>query len=239
MEPIVISNIIGWIYTVFWFLSNVFNMTNIIQKKTGEGINLDFQIFNTIGFLFLSINYLYGIVTHIEGVHINDLAFSSSVFIIQVISIILTYYYPRKGNKITYLSMKIIFIMLLSILIYYLVTLKYTEYISVFELFGINKILLTILKYVTQIIFNYRRKSTYGWSSLNTIFDLLGSFFSLTQVIYDYSNDLIDKDYYKNPLNFVKVMLGIVTIFFDFILFIQRFIVYRKNHKSKSQLLIN
>ena len=45
------------------------------------------------------------------------------------------------------------------------------------------KLLITLLKYVPQAFWNFRRKSTFGWSIGVSLFDLVGGVFSLIQMV--------------------------------------------------------
>ena len=45
------------------------------------------------------------------------------------------------------------------------------------------KLLITLLKYVPQAYWNFKRKSTFGWSIGGSLFDLVGGVFSLVQMI--------------------------------------------------------
>jgi len=75
------------------------------------------------------------------------------------------------------------------------------------------KLVLTILTYLPQIILNHQRKSTDGWNIWNVIFDCMGGFFSMLQLVFD-SIDLHDL---KGGVsgNWAKLLLGILTLGFD------------------------
>ena len=45
------------------------------------------------------------------------------------------------------------------------------------------KLLITLLKYVPQAYWNFKRKSTFGWSIGVSLFDLVGGLFSLVQMV--------------------------------------------------------
>ena len=57
------------------------------------------------------------------------------------------------------------------------------------------KVLIVFLKYVPQAYFNFRRKSTKGWSIGTVLLDLFGGFFSLAQMVmiaWDFSKSKIE-----------------------------------------------
>lgn len=76
-----------------------------------------------------------------------------------------------------------------------------------------------------QAYMNFYYKSTEGWSIGNVLLDFTGGCFSLLQMFFQsYNNDqwtLI----FGDP---TKFGLGIFSIFFDIVFFIQHFCLYRK-----------
>lgn len=50
---------------------------------------------------------------------------------------------------------------------------------------GYEKLLLSFVKYLPQVYWNYVRKSTVGWSIFNIICDFLGGSLSFLQIIID------------------------------------------------------
>lgn len=86
------------------------------------------------------------------------------------------------------------------------------------------KLVITIVKYVPQAWVNYKRKSTYGWSIGQILFDLSGGVLSLAQLLLDSS---FQDDWSGVTGNPIKFLLSNVTIFFDLIFVVQHYILYR------------
>jgi cystinosin len=83
---------------------------------------------------------------------------------------------------------------------------------------GYSKLVISFIKYTPPAYWNYKRKSTKGWSIFNIILDLVGGTFSLA------SGGLS----VTNGLNFTKIILAFVTIFYDLIFVFQHYCLYRK-----------
>jgi cystinosin len=72
------------------------------------------------------------------------------------------------------------------------------------------------MKYTPPVYWNYKRKSTKGWSIFNIILDLIGGIFSMA------SGGLS----VTNGLNLTKLILAVLTIFFDLIFVVQHYCIY-------------
>lgn len=65
---------------------------------------------------------------------------------------------------------------------------------------------------------NYKRKSTKGWSIFNILLDLVGASFSIASGSLSVSNGL----------NVTKLALALLTVFYDLIFVFQHYVLYRK-----------
>lgn len=57
---------------------------------------------------------------------------------------------------------------------------KESQSVGVVSLMGYYKLMCSLLKYVPQLLWNRRRKSTIGWSVTSVLMDLTGGIFSVT-----------------------------------------------------------
>ncbi|KAL9604765.1 MAG: hypothetical protein Q9219_000213 [cf. Caloplaca sp. 3 TL-2023] len=94
------------------------------------------------------------------------------------------------------------------------------------------KLLITVIKYVPQVHTNYMRKSTVGWSIEQIIMDLIGGALSIVQLIID---SLLQGDWSGVTGNPVKFGLGYVSIFFDLIFMLQRYVFYRQPRRGAGE----
>jgi cystinosin len=91
------------------------------------------------------------------------------------------------------------------------------------------KFLVTLIKYIPQVVLNCQRQSTKGWNVWNVLLDFEGGLLSLTQQIIDavFCGSL-------TPLigSPIKAGLSFISIMFDVIFIVQHFVLY-PNWKRK------
>ncbi len=78
----------------------------------------------------------------------------------------------------------------------------------------------TLLKHPTQIYYNFKRKSTKGWSIEGMIMDFSGGLFSLIALLLQL---------YINPklhLNITKLFLSVMSMIYDAAYMTQHFVLY-------------
>lgn len=89
---------------------------------------------------------------------------------------------------------------------------------------GYCKLLIVMLKCTPQAYYNYKRKSTKGWSIGGIITDLIGGVFSMASGGLSVSNGL----------NISKVILAFLSIFYDLLFCFQHYVLYRHPKHPKS-----
>jgi cystinosin len=85
---------------------------------------------------------------------------------------------------------------------------------------GYFKLAISSLKYLPQMYWNYQRKSTAGWSIFNILMDLTGGLFSFGQMGLEAIFGMDVK------INIVKLVLGIMVVFYDILFVIQHYCLY-------------
>ena len=85
------------------------------------------------------------------------------------------------------------------------------------------KLLVTIFKYIPQVIANHRRRSTLGWSIGQVLLDLVGGILSLVQLLIDSS---LQADWSGLTGNPVKFGLANISLIFDIIFLTQHYVLY-------------
>ena len=66
-----------------------------------------------------------------------------------------------------------------------LVLARVIEFLDFLYLVSTIKLISSLVKYIPQVMLNYRLKSTAGWSIHNVLLDLLGGVLSEAQLFYD------------------------------------------------------
>jgi len=85
------------------------------------------------------------------------------------------------------------------------------------------KLLLTVFKYIPQVIANFRRKSTIGWSITQQLLDFSGGILSLLQLVID---SALQADWSGLTGNPVKFGLANISLIFDVVFILQHFVLY-------------
>jgi cystinosin len=105
--------------------------------------------------------------------------------------------------------------------------LKWTKYWNPVLALGYCRLLINFIKYSPPAYWNYKRKSTKGWSIFGVILDLTGSTFSFASALMAT----------KNGINITKMFSAPLNIFFNIIYMSQHYILYKT--KSDEKLLEN
>jgi cystinosin len=94
------------------------------------------------------------------------------------------------------------------------------------------KLIVTLIKYAPQAVVNYRNQSTEGWSIYGFWCDFSGGVLSIAQLVIDC---IIQGDWSGLTGNSVKLLLGNVSIAYDFVFFAQHYWFYRGAEKRKEE----
>ena len=239
------SFVIGWIYFIAWSLSFYFQVILNYQRKSTDGVALDFLYLNIYGFTCYSIYNLafyysqvirkqYKLIWGVENtVQFNDVVFALHAAFITGITILQTFYYPRHlgprfDHRLT-ASEKVsswvkLFIGSTALAFFVLVVdciVGHAWLLEPIYFLSIIKLVLTPIKYTPQVIYNFQRKSTQGWSILTILLDIIGGLLSILQQGID--SYLSGDPFLGNP---VKFGLGLLSVFYDLIFCVQHYILY-------------
>jgi len=201
--------------------------------RSVEGLKLDYAFLNVTGFTFCSAaysiaffkkdlpmdHYGYGTIRIQDLVFIYHNLFTNAVLNIQGL------FYKRGKNTLSYFSIfYVIFVTLLTVALY-LVSEVYgiippTQHFNILLFLGYVKISMSFFKYIPLIYWNYKRKSTKGFSMTAFMFDFAGGVLSIAQETIDY----VDKTTFV--INPIKFGIGMTSIFYVMILMYQHFFLY-------------
>lgn len=249
----VISQVIGWIYFVAWSVSFYGQIYQNIKNKSVSGLSFDFQILNFFGFLGYSVYNVWCYINQNMGAKpkIQDVLFSTHAFVATCFTIVQCFYYynPSDPNqKVATWSISIVVCLSWGFFIVILIEQILKMYdpsnnkgkvfpFNAIIYLGWTKAIVSLVKYIPQVILNIKRKSTKGWSMENVILDFTGGSFSLIQNIIDSINEKsIISDDNNYALNFVKYAVSIIAMIFDIVFVIQHFIIYKDSNKEYYKL---
>ncbi|KAI2473841.1 PQ loop repeat-domain-containing protein [Annulohypoxylon bovei var. microspora] len=253
-----LSALFGWIYTLSWSLSFYSQPILNIRRKSTSGTTVDFPFINALGFLtyliynavFYSspvIRYQYALRNHdhTPTVAVNDIVFAAHAF---VISTILTsqYFLPSiwgfdraPGTRPSRLMLGVASGSLVAVAIIIFVVASVPAgadpktawaWLDVIYTLSYVKLLITLVKYAPQLVYNFRKRSTKGWSIWQILLDFLGGLLSIAQLIID---SWLQGDWSGLTGNPVKFALGNVSMLYDVVFMTQHYVLYREDDSTK------
>lgn len=166
----------------------------------------------------------------------SDILFSMHSVFVYTITVGLFFYYPHKIQlspwTILYLSVQ--WFVFLYFGIKFITTGKsfnlsffgFKTSIGYFQTLGYFKMFSTLLKHPPQIYFNFKRKSTKGWSIEGMIMDFLGGLFSLIALLLELS---INR---KLHVNKAKLFLSVMSMIYDVTYMVQHYALYGDNQSN-------
>ncbi|KAI5443370.1 hypothetical protein KIW84_012139 [Lathyrus oleraceus] len=105
----------------------------------------------------------------------------------------------------------------------FLIALPSQSWLWLISIFNSIQVCMTLIKYFPQALMNFMRKSTDGFSIGSILLDFSGGVFNYSQMVVQ----SIDQDSWVNFYgNIGKVMISLVTIFYDSILMCQHYVLY-------------
>jgi cystinosin len=246
-----LSHTLGWIYFVAWSVSFYGQVIENYRRQSVSGLNFDFEIYNLVGFTTYTIYNIRGYINDNLGtgtIEIQDIVFAAHALTLTLVTIIqiLYYYNPKdKLQTISHVTITIILVMIWGAVLLVIVEsgLEYYDpkvkdnrkYIfNSLVYMGWCKVFISLIKYIPQVISNFKRKSTIGWNIHNILLDFTGGAFSFGQNIVDSFRDefSVTSDGQSKGLNIAKFALSFISMFFDIIFMIQHYILYKDSNSD-------
>ncbi|XP_076162915.1 lysosomal cystine transporter cystinosin isoform X2 [Ptiloglossa arizonensis] len=233
-----ISTVVGWIYFLAWSVSFYPQIYSNYKRKSVIGLNFDYLSLNLIGFIMyalfncglfwipeIELEYFWRYPKGLNPVQVNDIFFSLHAVFATVITIIQCFIYETGTQRVSTTARVIhgIFaiIVILSLI---LATVKVLAWLDFLYYCSYIKLCITLIKYVPQAFYNYKRKSTVGWSIGNIFLDFTGGILSMLQMILNAYNYDDWESIFGDP---TKFGLGFFSVAFDIFFIIQHYILYR------------
>jgi cystinosin len=206
------STVIGWAYVVAWSVSLYPPIFLINRLKSVEGVSFDFVFLNLLGYVTYTISQslLYFSTTvrneyaqrhslsktgelNYPLVRFNDVAYGYHGLATVIYMLYQMYCcgYTRNARQYVGTVTKLIFVLggLLSVgVVYYELFPPANSQFQMYDvavLMGNLKVTMSISKYIPQVLWNRRRKSTKGWSIDAIQLDIVGGILSLGQLFLD------------------------------------------------------
>ncbi|XP_012868798.1 PREDICTED: cystinosin isoform X1 [Dipodomys ordii] len=235
----IINQMIGWIYFVAWSISFYPQVIKNWRRKSVIGLSFDFLALNLTGFVAYSVfnigllwvpyiqeQFLQKHPNGVNPVDINDVFFSLHAVTLTLIVILQCCLYERGSQRVSWPAIGFLVLSWLFAFITMVVAaVGVTTWLQFLFCFSYIKLAITLIKYIPQAYMNFHYKSTEGWSIGSVFLDFIGGSFSLLQMFLQSYNNNQWTLIFGDP---TKFGLGIFSIFFDVIFFIQHFLLYKK-----------
>nr|XP_012154310.1 PREDICTED: cystinosin homolog isoform X1 [Megachile rotundata]XP_012154311.1 PREDICTED: cystinosin homolog isoform X1 [Megachile rotundata]XP_012154312.1 PREDICTED: cystinosin homolog isoform X1 [Megachile rotundata]XP_012154313.1 PREDICTED: cystinosin homolog isoform X1 [Megachile rotundata] len=245
-----ISSVVGWIYFLAWSVSFYPQIYSNYRRKSVVGLNFDYLSLNLIGFIMYSLfncglywipevelEYFRRYPKGLNPVQVNDIFFSLHASFATVITIIQCFIYEI-GNQTVSITARIIHaifavFILISIILAGVATITWLDFLYYCSYV---KLCITLIKYVPQAFYNYKRKSTDGWSIGNIFLDFTGGMLSMLQMILNAYNYDDWESIFGDP---TKFGLGFFSVAFDIFFILQHYVFYRDNPNERSNEILH
>ena len=244
-----LSWVLGWSYFACWSLSFYAQPLLNHRRRSARGLSLDFLALNLLGFACLSA-YVLGLyavprVRRDEAarngghdpqlVKLNDVAFALHALVLTA----LTWAQARWYGDATPVSPKVrVGIYAACLLLGFAVVETAARdatwdasapfwrrnawtWLGFLQTVSFVKLVVTMIKYTPQLLLNWSRRSTEGWSVHNVLLDLAGGVLSLAQLFVDAHQA---GDLSSALLNPVKLGLALLSIAYDALFLLQHFV---------------
>ena len=173
-----ISTVVGWIYFLAWSVSFYPQIYSNYKRKSVVGLNFDYLSLNLVGFILyalfncglywipvVELEYFRRYPKGLNPVQVNDIFFALHATFATVITIIQCFIYETGNQRVSTTARIIhgIFVVfiLISMILAIVTTIKWLDFLYYCSYV---KLSITLIKYVPQAFYNYKRKSTVGWS---------------------------------------------------------------------------
>ena len=247
-----ISACTGYTYFLMWSVSFYPQVLSNYRRKTTVGLSVDFAGLNVLGFACysaynLSLFYSRAIQEQYKHRHhgekptvqSNDVAFCVHALLLSSVTLLQIGYYdgfgslspqrrPSKviGSVIVGMMIIVVFYPIIAVWLF-----QWSNTLDYLYILSYLKISVTLIKYIPQVVLNFRRKSTAGWSIWQILLDFSGGVLSDAQLILDCWNI---GDFSGITGNMAKFFLGSVSIVFDIIFMIQHYVLYPRHPRTYS-----
>ncbi|KAK8375272.1 hypothetical protein O3P69_020326 [Scylla paramamosain] len=234
------ADVMGWLYTIAWDVSFLPQIIHNWRRKSVVGLSFDFLTFNWIGFFSyfifnMGLYWIYDIQIQysirypgsILHVRLNDVIFPLYAVVCVTLQIGQCLLYERaEGQRVSVMCRVLSGILVASAAVGCLLVplVKSWWWLDVLYLLSYVKLTITCIKYVPQLWVNYKGRSTAGWSIYQVILDFTGGMLSLVQMFMLSGNY---GDWLSLLTDPAKLGLGLLSIMFNILFFIQHYCLYR------------
>ncbi|TYZ65658.1 hypothetical protein PybrP1_011622 [[Pythium] brassicae (nom. inval.)] len=238
-----VSSIIGWVYFMCWSVSFYPQVFLNHARKSVVGLSLDYTLLNFLGFTCYTIfncafyysesvqeQYMRRNDGHRNAVEVNDVFFAIHAAVLVAVSLVQCVIYTRGGQTVSRATVAWTAGAVVVATLFGLVVAatgnredSFFNTLNLLYLLSYVKLMTTLVKCLPQIVLNYQRKSTVGWTIWNVLLDIAGGLLSIGQQVLD---SAATSDWTAITGNPVKFSLGFVSIVVDIVFILQHYVWY-------------
>ncbi|GMY17823.1 cystinosin homolog [Fagus crenata] len=229
--------VLGWTAFTSWTIGFYPQVILNFRKKSVVGLSFDFVVLNlTKHSSYLIYNaslyfsstiqkqyyekYGYGQMIPVAA---NDVAFSTHAVLVTAIILFQILIYDRGSQKVSKIAIAIVCAVWLFAAVCFFIALPSHSWLWLISIFNSIQVFMAVVKYIPQAFMNFTRKSTAGFSIGIILLDFTGGVTNYAQMTVQ----SIDQGSWVNFYgNIGKMLLSLVSIFFDIIFMCQRFVLY-------------
>lgn len=233
----IIYQLLGWFAFTAWSISFWPQVILNYRRKSVVGLHFDFVVFNLTKhssyLIYNAVLYFSPVVQRqyhekygfdeLIPVAPSDVAFSTHAVLLTSAMVVQLFMYERGGQKISSTCKIISSVVWTEAVIIIVVSWFHNDWLSLIQNFNNIQLLMTTIKYIPQVYFNYTRKSTDGWSISNILLDLTGGVCNFGQML---TQSLDQNSFVNFSGNVGKVGLSLLSVLFDIVFTVQHFCLY-------------
>ncbi|KAL6520186.1 hypothetical protein OROMI_032366 [Orobanche minor] len=246
----VLYNVFGWVAFISWSICFYPQIILNYRRKSVVGFNFDFALLNMtkqLAYLIYNTSVLFSSTVQKQyrqkfgknkmlPVAESDLAFSLHVVVVSAVTMYQIAIYDRGSQKFSkiYVSLVVLFVLAATVCVF--IAIPRHSWFWLVSCFNTIQVVMTIIKYIPQVMFNFQRKSTSGFSIGNVLLDFLGGIANNLQMVMQ----SLDQNSWENFYgNLGKSMLALLTIVFDIIFMIQHYALYPTKKADSTSSVAN
>ncbi|KAL3636656.1 hypothetical protein CASFOL_018955 [Castilleja foliolosa] len=234
----VLYSVLGWVAFTSWSISFYPQVILNFRRKSVVGLNFDFVVLNLTkhsSYLIYNASLFFSSAVRRQyqekfgfnemiPVAANDVAFSIHAVLLTAFTLFQIAIYDRGNQKLSRISIGIVSVAWLFAAVCVGIAVPKRSWLWLVSFcFNNIQVVMTIIKYIPQAVLNFRRKSTVGFSIGNILLDLLGGVTNYCQMVVQSVDQHSWVNFYGN---IGKIMISLVSIFFDILFIIQHYVLY-------------
>lgn len=250
-----VSSVLGWLYFVCWASAPYPQVFLNHSRKSTVGYSLDFAVLSILGFACYSVfncaffwsetvqqAYMQRHDGNRNAVELNDVVFAVHATGIHGVLILQCLLYPqadRVGSRMTDVTTALTVFSIAAFALGvvmtgncddgFLTTLNLMYYLSYVKLVS------TLVKNVPQVVLNFHRQSTAGFTIWAVLLDVPGSILSLAQLALD---SWALGDWGAMLGDPVKLWLAVASLVIDVVYCVQHYVLYLETPKGEELPLV-